>query len=77
MYHSLAEKIKLTGGTALRQLRRDYEYLMELKEENLLFSYYTEAGLNGKLAFVPKGLHLPAIGLALPLSFINRLEIIV
>lgn len=57
MYHSLAEKIKLTGGTALRQLRRDYEYLMELKEENLLFSYYTEAGLNGKLAFVPKGLH--------------------
>ena len=30
---------------------RDLAYLMELKEENLLFSYYTEAGLNGRLNY--------------------------
>ena len=33
---------------------RDLAYLMELKEENLLFSYYTEAGLNGRLNYRPE-----------------------
>ena len=33
---------------------RDLAYLMELKEENLLFPYYTEAGLNGRLNYRPE-----------------------
>ncbi len=33
---------------------RDVRYLMELRTEDLLFSHYAEAGLNGWLNYTPK-----------------------
>ena len=57
MFQSPKGTVRLLPGTAMQKMQLDYAYLMELKEENLLFPYYTEAGLNGKLDHELKGLH--------------------
>lgn len=49
MYNSVTTKVKLLESEKSIKRDRDIEYLMELKTESLLFSYYTEAGLNGLL----------------------------
>lgn len=41
----------LLPSLALEKRMRDRAYLMELKDENLLFPYYAEAGLNGRLNY--------------------------
>lgn len=43
------KNVKLLNSEKSVKRDRDIEYLMELKTKNLLFSYYTEAGLNGLL----------------------------
>ena len=43
------EHVSLLPSEAYDRRQRDEAYLMELKEENLLFAYRTEAGLNGRL----------------------------
>lgn len=40
------EHVSLLPSEAYDRRQRDEAYLMELKEENLLFAYRTEAGLN-------------------------------
>ena len=45
------KQTKLLNSRALVQRERDTQYLMELKVENLLFSHYAEAGLNGLLNY--------------------------
>lgn len=47
----LGSHVRLLPSEAMDRMNRDYRYLMELKEENLLFSFYTEAGLNGRLNY--------------------------
>ncbi|MDD3243811.1 MAG: glycoside hydrolase family 127 protein [Eubacteriales bacterium] len=47
----------LLPSMALDKQRRNTAYLMELKEENLLFSFYSEAGLNGLLNYKPEDIH--------------------
>ncbi|MFR0750947.1 hypothetical protein [Hungatella sp.] len=42
------EHVSLLPSEAYDRRQRDEAYLMELKEENLLFAYRTEAGLNGR-----------------------------
>lgn len=51
------ENVKLLPSEAWVKQQRDIEYLLELKTENLLFSYYTEAGLAGWLNYKPEGIH--------------------
>lgn len=43
------QNVKLLESEKSVKRDRDLEYLMELKTSNLLFPYYTEAGLNGLL----------------------------
>lgn len=43
------KNVKLLESEKSVKRDRDLAYLMELKTKNLLFSYYTEAGLNGLL----------------------------
>lgn len=57
MLQAFKGNVHLLPGTAMQKMQYDYVYLMELKEENLLFPYYTEAGLNGRLDRELKGLH--------------------
>ena len=45
------EHVSLLPSEAYDRRQRDEAYLMELKEENLLFAYRTEAGLNGRLNY--------------------------
>lgn len=71
------KNVKLLESEKSVKRDRDLAYLMELKTKNLLFSYYTEAGLNGLLRerlsemvfmmagiirCVRSGVHLPDIG---------------
>lgn len=51
------ENVKLLYSEAKVKQMRDIDYLMELKTENLLFSYYTEAGLGGWFNYKPEGIH--------------------
>ncbi|MHB8962030.1 MAG: beta-L-arabinofuranosidase domain-containing protein [Saccharofermentanales bacterium] len=46
---SMAEQTKLSPGEAYYRQERNIRYLLELKEENLLFPYYREAGLTGSI----------------------------
>lgn len=55
--NALIQETKLLESRASVQRDRDTEYLMELKVENLLFSHYAEAGLNGLLNYTVKGAH--------------------
>lgn len=57
MIQEQIKQVKLLPSTAYEKRNRDIEYLMELKTENLLFSYYAEAGLNGRLNDNPRDLH--------------------
>lgn len=50
---ALIKEGKLLPSEYSRRRERDIAYLMELKEENLLFPYYMEAGLNGRLNYRP------------------------
>lgn len=56
-YQELIQTVKLLPGTAYEKRERDIQYLMELKTENLLFPYYTEAGLNGRLNYKLTDVH--------------------
>ncbi len=47
--NSTVQNTRLTGGTPLAKRERNTAYLMELKNENLLFAYYQEAGINGSI----------------------------
>ena len=51
------EHISLLPSEAYDRRQRDEAYLMELKEENLLFAYRTEAGLNSITGYprIPMG----------------------
>lgn len=49
--NALIEETKLTESIFTEKRNRDVAYLMELKTENLLFSHYAEAGLNGLLNY--------------------------
>ncbi|MDD4690484.1 MAG: glycoside hydrolase family 127 protein [Eubacteriales bacterium] len=53
----LIENVKLLPSTAYQKRQRDINYLMELTTDNLLFSYYTEAGLNGRLNYKLTNVH--------------------
>lgn len=44
----IIETAELLPSTAMEKRDRNVRYLMELKTENLLFSYLSEAGLNGR-----------------------------
>lgn len=44
---SLGAGVRLLPSLALNKQVFDREYLLSLKDENLLFSFYTEAGLSG------------------------------
>lgn len=57
VYQELIQAVKLLPGTAYEKRDRDIQYLMELKTENLLFPYYTEAGLNGRLNYKLTDVH--------------------
>lgn len=57
VYQKLVQTAKLLPGTAYEKRERDIQYLMELKTENLLFPYYTEAGLNGRLNYKLTDVH--------------------
>ncbi|MBQ7840301.1 MAG: glycoside hydrolase family 127 protein [Lachnospiraceae bacterium] len=48
-YCGQAEHVRLLYSEKKIKQDRNIEYLLELKTENLLFSFYTEAGLNGYL----------------------------
>jgi DUF1680 family protein len=48
---------KLHYSEASIKRDRDVRYLMELKNENLLFSFYAEAGLNGNLNYKLTDVH--------------------
>ena len=50
-YHALTREAKLSESEFTVKRGRDVDYLMELKPENLLFSHYAEAGLNGLLNY--------------------------
>lgn len=59
-YAMLAPLIKETSllpSLAKTKQERDLRYLMELKTENLLFSYYTEAGLGGRGQYKLENVH--------------------
>ena len=45
----LIDNVKLLESAKYEKRERDIRYLLELKTENLLFAFYTEAGLNGHL----------------------------
>lgn len=47
------KKVKLLPSELYEKRQRNLAYLMELTEENLLFSYYTEAGLKGNMSYRP------------------------
>ncbi len=47
----------LLPSLAYEKRSRNTAYLMELKNENLLFSFYTEAGLLGTMNYKPEGIH--------------------
>lgn len=49
--------VKLTYSTAYYKREKNIQYLLELKTYNLLFSYYTEAGLNGWLNYKLTDVH--------------------
>lgn len=57
MYQEQIKNVTLLPSTADAKMYRDTQYLMELKTENLLFSYYTEAGLNGWLNYKLTDVH--------------------
>lgn len=48
-YKDQIRNVRLLESEKSEKRDRDLNYLMELKTESLLFSYYTEAGLNGLL----------------------------
>jgi len=54
---NMIENVKLLQSVALEKRNRDMAYLMELKTENLLFPYYAEAGLNGRLNYKLSNVH--------------------
>ncbi len=56
-FNSVLRNTKLLPSLAYEKRQRNIKYLMELKTENLLFSFYVEAGLAGTLARVPDDLH--------------------
>jgi len=47
----------LLPSEAYWKQQRNLEYLMELKEENLLFPYYWEAGFSGSISKKMPDLH--------------------
>lgn len=51
------KEVKLLESEKFYKRERDIQYLLELKTENLLFSYYTEAGLNGHLHYKLTDVH--------------------
>ena len=57
MLQKVLTDTKLLPSLASIKRDRNVRYLMELKTENLLFSYYAEAGLNGWLNFKPVNAH--------------------
>ena len=57
MLQSMIQEVHLLPGLPKTKRERDYRYLMELREENLLFPFYTEAGLNGRLNYKLENLH--------------------
>ena len=59
-YHALTREAKLSESEFTVKRGRDVDYLMELKPENLLFSHYAEAGLNGLLNYTAAGIPPPA-----------------
>jgi DUF1680 family protein len=57
MLRSMIQEVHLLPSLAETKRQRDYRYLMELTEDHLLFSFYTEAGLNGRLNYKLKDVH--------------------
>ena len=55
--HSMIRETQLLPSLAEKKRQRDFAYLMKLKEENLLFSFYTEAGLNGRQNWKLENVH--------------------
>lgn len=56
-YKELIQQVSLLPSEEMDRRERDYKYLMELKTENLLFPFYTEAGLNGRLHYKLTDVH--------------------
>lgn len=54
---SLGAEVRLLPSLALNKQVFDREYLLSLKDENLLFSFYTEAGLSGWHVDKPVHIH--------------------
>ena len=54
---SLGAGVRLLPSLALNKQAFDREYLLSLKDENLLFSFYTEAGLSGWHVDKPVHIH--------------------
>lgn len=57
MFQKALTDTKLLPSLASIKRERNVKYLMELTTENLLFSYYAEAGLNGRLNYKPINTH--------------------
>ncbi|MCI8441649.1 MAG: hypothetical protein HFG27_03840 [Provencibacterium sp.] len=56
-WQPLEQSTRLLPSLAQEKRDRDRQYLMELKNENLLFSFYYEAGLNGRMNYKLKDVH--------------------
>ena len=54
---TLGRRVKLLPSLAKSKQNFDREYLLSLKDENLLFSFYTEAGLSGWHVDKPEKIH--------------------
>ena len=53
----MGRRVKLLPSLAKSKQNFDREYLLSLKDENLLFSFYTEAGLSGWHVDKPEKIH--------------------
>lgn len=51
MLKKTGDKVRLLPSTAFEKRERDIQYLLELKEENLLLPFYIEAGLAGRMNY--------------------------
>ena len=54
---TLGRRVKLLPSLANSKQNFDREYLLSLKDENLMFSFYTEAGLSGWHVDKPEKIH--------------------